>query len=105
MPGFHSPVRMLRGFSHVKGTHVFCRPGQDFRMIELRALRVAAGLVCVLPALLSGPLAWGAYPEKSIRVIVPSPPGGGNDIMARLASQKLAEAWGRQVVGDKRPGG
>ncbi len=37
-------------------------------------------------------------------MIVPSPPGGGNDIMARLASQKLTEAWGKQVVVDNRPG-
>lgn len=73
-------------------------------MIDLRALRVAASLACVLPALLSGTLAWGAFPEKPIRVIVPSPPGGGNDIMARLASQKLAESWGKQVVVDNRPG-
>ncbi|MSP96643.1 MAG: tripartite tricarboxylate transporter substrate binding protein [Betaproteobacteria bacterium] len=73
-------------------------------MIDLHALRVAASLACVLPALLSGALAWGAFPEKPIRVIVPSPPGGGNDIMARLASQKLAESWGKQVVVDNRPG-
>src|SRR3979409_368711 len=73
-------------------------------MIDLRALRVAASLACALPALLSGSPALGAYPEKPIRVIVPSPPGGGNDIMARLASQKLAESWGKQVVVDNRPG-
>ncbi len=70
-------------------------------MIDLRALRVAIPLVCVL--VVGGP-AWGVYPEKTVRVIVPSPPGGGNDIMARLAGQKLAEAWGRQVVVDNRPG-
>ncbi|HEY7742573.1 MAG TPA: tripartite tricarboxylate transporter substrate binding protein [Burkholderiales bacterium] len=73
-------------------------------MIDLHALRVAATLACVLPAFLSGAPAWSAYPDKSVRVIVPSPPGGGNDIMARLAGQKLAEAWGRQVVVDNRPG-
>lgn len=73
-------------------------------MIDLRALRVAATLACVLPALVSGAPAWGAYPERSIRLIVPSPPGGGNDIMARLAGQKLAEAWSKQVVVDNRPG-
>jgi tripartite-type tricarboxylate transporter receptor subunit TctC len=67
-------------------------------------LRVAASLACVLTALLSDTPAWGAYPEKPVRVIVPSPPGGGNDIMARLAGQKLAEAWGKQVVVDNRPG-
>jgi tripartite-type tricarboxylate transporter receptor subunit TctC len=51
----------------------------------------------------AGP-AWGAYPERPVRLIVPSPPGGGNDIMARLAGQKLTEAWGRQVLVDNRPG-
>jgi tripartite-type tricarboxylate transporter receptor subunit TctC len=58
----------------------------------------------VLAAFVAGDPAWGAYPEKTVRVIVPSPPGGGNDVMARLAGQKLAEAWGRQVVVDNRPG-
>src|SRR4029079_2884347 len=38
-----------------------------------------------------------------IRLIVPSPPAGGNDIMARLAGQKLTEAWGKQVLVDTRP--
>ena len=73
-------------------------------MIGLRALRVATILACVLPALFSSAPAWGAYPDKPIRLIVPSPPGGGNDVMARLAGQKLAEAWGKQVVVDNRPG-
>jgi tripartite-type tricarboxylate transporter receptor subunit TctC len=58
----------------------------------------------VLPVFAVGAPAWGAYPEKTVRVIVPSPPGGGNDVMARLAGQKLAEAWGRQVVVDNRAG-
>src|SRR5207344_3153679 len=73
-------------------------------MIDFRAVRVLATLASVLAVLPSCTPAWGAYPEKTVRVIVPSPPGGGNDIMARLASQKLGEAWGRQVVVDNRPG-
>ena len=68
------------------------------------ALRVTITQACVLAAFVFGSPAWGAYPEKTVRVIVPSPPGGGNDVMARLAGQKLAEAWGRQVVVDNRPG-
>ena len=73
-------------------------------MIHRRALRVTTTLAYVLPAFLSAAPAWSAYPEKTVRLIVPSPPGGGNDIMARLAGQKLAEAWGKQVVVDNRPG-
>jgi tripartite-type tricarboxylate transporter receptor subunit TctC len=73
-------------------------------MICLRALQVAAALTCGMVVFASGGPAWGAYPEKAVRLIVPSPPGGGNDIMARLAGLKLAEAWKRQVVVDNRPG-
>lgn len=73
-------------------------------MIDFRTLRVATFLACVLPAIFPGAPAWGVYPEKPIRLIVPSPPGGGNDIMARLAGQKLTEAWGKQVLVDNRPG-
>ena len=72
-------------------------------MKVLRALRAAIPLAYVLAAFAGAP-AWGAYPEKPVRLIVPSPPGGGNDIMARIAGQKLAEAWGRQVVVDNRGG-
>lgn len=70
-------------------------------MIERRACRVATFLVCACAAAYAH---GAAYPEKPVRLIVPSPPGGGNDIMARLAGQKLTEAWGRQVVVDNRPG-
>lgn len=45
-----------------------------------------------------------SYPTKPIRLIVPYPPGGGNDTLARLFGVKLTEAWGQQVVVDNRPG-
>lgn len=45
-----------------------------------------------------------AYPAKPIRILVPTPPGGGNDIMARLAAQKMNEHWTQAVVVDNRPG-
>ncbi len=73
-------------------------------MIDFRATRVAVTLACGLAAFAAGGPAWCAYPEKTVRLIVPSPPGGGNDIMARVAGQKLSDAWGRQVVVDNRPG-
>ena len=46
-----------------------------------------------------------AYPSKPVRAIVPYPPGGGTDIMARAICAKLSEAWGMQVVVDNRGGG
>lgn len=67
--------------------------------------RTAITWAGVLSAWVVGGPAWSAYPEKVVRMIVPSPPGGGNDIMARMAGQKLTDAWGRQVVVDNRPGG
>jgi tripartite-type tricarboxylate transporter receptor subunit TctC len=44
------------------------------------------------------------YPGKPIRVIVPYPPGGSTDIIARIVGQKLTETWGIQVIIDNRPG-
>lgn len=44
------------------------------------------------------------YPEKSIRFIVPFPPGAANDILARAIGQKLTERWGQAVVVDNRGG-
>ena len=45
-----------------------------------------------------------AYPARAVRFIVPYPPGSGTDIVARMLGQKLAEAWGQQVLVDNRPG-
>ena len=44
------------------------------------------------------------YPARTIRIIVPYPPGGGTDLAARLISQKLTESLGRSVIVENRAG-
>lgn len=69
----------------------------------------------IVLGMMSGALAFAAiamvggaraqeYPTKSIRVLVPFPPGGGSDLIARLVSQKLAMALGQPTVVENRAG-
>jgi tripartite-type tricarboxylate transporter receptor subunit TctC len=58
----------------------------------------------VLAAGFAGHAAAQGYPLKSVRIIVPYPPGGGNDLLGRPIAQKLSEKWGQNVVIDNRGG-
>jgi tripartite-type tricarboxylate transporter receptor subunit TctC len=44
------------------------------------------------------------YPYKPIRIIVPLPPGGSNDVLARLLGQKMSESFGQPVIVENKPG-
>jgi tripartite-type tricarboxylate transporter receptor subunit TctC len=61
----------------------------------------------LLAALVAMPLVSAAqkpFPERPIRIIVPYPPGGANDILARMLAARLSESWRQQAVIDNRPG-
>jgi len=44
------------------------------------------------------------YPDKPIRLLIPSPPGGGTDLLGRIVKDGLSEMWGQPVVVDNRGG-
>jgi tripartite-type tricarboxylate transporter receptor subunit TctC len=63
--------------------------------------------VTLLAAMLAAaaPVAAQVFPAKPVRMVVPFPPGGATDIIARLLGQKLQEIWGQTVVMEYKPGG
>ena len=64
-----------------------------------RAIVSCAALVCVAPA-----LAQEKWPGKLVRIVVPFPAGGGNDVVTRQIAALLSERIGRTVMVDNRPG-
>ena len=66
---------------------------------------VAASCALAAVALLASPLVYAQdYPVKPIHIIVPLPPGGSNDVLARLLGQKMSEAFGQPVIVENKPG-
>ena len=68
---------------------------QVFKSVGI-ALLVIAGVV--------GPAGAQTFPAKTIRMILPFPPGGPSDILGRALAQKLTEQLGHTVITDNRPG-
>jgi tripartite-type tricarboxylate transporter receptor subunit TctC len=72
-----------------------------------RARSAVSALVLPL-ALLANPVGAAVandYPSRPVRLLVPNPPGGGSDAVARILAQKLGESMGQQFVVDNRAGG
>lgn len=64
-----------------------------------RSFLIACGAM-----LLSGALMAQSYPAKPVKIVVPFPPGGSNDIIARILAQKMSERTGQTFLVENRPG-
>ena len=78
------------------------------RQLEATRRRVVVGLAAigssVVPSLPVPAQANPPYPTRPIRIVVGFGSGGGNDLLARLIGQKLAERLGQAVVVENKPG-
>src|SRR5713226_595961 len=108
-PGIHNPRRWL----WIPGSLATLGPRNDDGEFGASRPRCAIARVIALAslsALLVQPVAAqqpqdaAAFPNRSIKIVVPFPAGGPSDVLARMIGQKMTEDWGQPVVVENRPG-
>lgn len=68
---------------------------------RFKSALIALGLTLSLTAALQAQ----TYPDHTVKIVVPYPPGGFNDTLARISSDKLSKLWNQSVVVENKPGG
>jgi len=100
-------------YAVIRSARRHCRAGQGDTHTgggNMKSRRLLPALLCtaagIAAGLLTVPLLYAQdnFPSKPLRFIVPYPPGGSSDVLARVIAQKLTEGLGRQVIIENRPG-
>ena len=73
-------------------------------MITRRRLAGLAAASALAPALTAGAARAQAWPRRFVKLVVPFPPGGGTDGVARILANRLSEVWGQQMVIENKGG-
>ena len=66
-----------------------------------RKLILASAISGILPSAVIGQ---GVFPSGPVKIVVPFPPGGGADVLARVLGKQLSDRWGKPVIIENRPG-
>jgi tripartite-type tricarboxylate transporter receptor subunit TctC len=67
-------------------------------------MRISIGIAAIALAGFAAGAFAQSYPSKVVRLVVPSVPGGGQDVVTRALAQKFSESWGQQAIVENRPG-
>src|SRR5687768_14168092 len=95
-------IEIFLGNSEVHGPRPSLSSGRALRGPVGSRLRVRAFAFCAVAAFNGPAAAQQDYPNRAITLVVPLPPGGTVDIMARAVADKLGAALGQQVVVENR---
>ena len=77
-----------------------CATGPSARRVLLLVLATATALFASIPHALAE-----SWPQRTVKLIIPLPPGTGTDIAGRLLAERLAGRWGQPVVVENKQGG
>src|SRR5262245_18690318 len=79
-------------------------PRSRWSAAEGGSMRRARFFLLVFAVLAAPAFSQGDYPVRPVRIVVPSPPGGGTDIVARVLAQHFSQAFGQQFFVENKPG-
>ena len=68
------------------------------------ATALACAIICTLSVVAGTNFAAADYPERAIRLVVPTPPAGGTDVLARIIAEPLSQRLGQPVIIDNKAG-